>query len=135
MMRTRLHISGLLLLLVFLTACGSGGEESEANSDEPIQARVLTVPEELTTEQISTLQVKVTQGDHKVDEAKKVTFAWGRKGEEPSDHKPSQKQGNGLYSIQHTFDEAGSYEVVAIVEANGQKKEVKKEIEVEEPND
>ncbi|QST00285.1 FixH family protein [Pontibacillus sp. ALD_SL1] len=134
-MRTTLHISGFLLLLVFLVACGSGEEESEATSENPIQARVLTVPEELTTEQITTLQVKVTQGDQKVDEAKKVTFAWGRKGEEPSNHKPSQKQGNGLYSIQHTFDEAGRYVIVATVEANGQKKEVKKEIKVEEPND
>ncbi|WP_345243965.1 FixH family protein [Pontibacillus salipaludis] len=134
-MKNQLHISGILLLLVFLAACGSGKEESVASSDGPIQAQILTVPEELTTEQISTLQVKVTQGDQLVDEANKVTFAWGRKGEDPTNNKSSQKQGNGLYSIQHTFDEAGTYVVVAKVEANGQKKEVKEEVEVEKPKE
>ncbi|WIF98364.1 MULTISPECIES: FixH family protein [Pontibacillus] len=121
--------------LMALAACGSEGEASGSESDKPITAKILTVPEELTTEQISTLQVKVSQGDQKVDEAKKVTIKWAREGEEPSDEKPSQKQGNGLYSIQHTFDEAGTYRVVAVVEVNGQHKEVEKEIEVEEPND
>lgn len=105
-----------------LTACGSEDNNDNTNSSEemkPIEVNILTVPETLNPEEISTIQAKVTQGSEQVDDAEEVEFELWKKGSDDHEKIEAEKQGNGLYSIQHTFEEKGFYYVIAHVTARG----------------
>jgi len=123
---------GFLLLIstifVVLSACGSEENNNASHNDDQqnseenqelqaIEVKIKTVPETLKPEEITTIQAKVTQGSENVNDAQEVEFELWKKGSEDHEKVMAEKQGKGLYSIQHTFDEKGIYYVIAHVTA------------------
>jgi len=110
-------------LVVVLSACGTennnGDSDQSAEGQElqAIEVNIKTLPETLNPEEVSTIQAKVTQGSENVNDAEEVEFELWKKGSEEHLEIEAEKQGKGLYSIQHTFDEKGIYYVIAHVTA------------------
>jgi len=73
---------------------------------------------------------KVTQGDEKVEDAKKVEFELWKSDQESHEKVLGKHQGNGVYSISQTFQEDGEYTVIAHVTARDMHNMPKKEFSV-----
>ncbi|WP_394237526.1 FixH family protein [Niallia oryzisoli] len=76
------------------------------------------------------IEALVTQGDEKVEDAKKVEFEISKSGQENSEKIIGKHQGNGIYSITESFQEAGDYSVIAHVTSRDMHTMPKKEFTV-----
>lgn len=89
---------------------------SDDRSLTPIRVQIL-LPNELHAGQKETLQIKVTQGDEPVDDAKEVIFeVWN--GNDTNHLKlEAQYTADGIYSAETKFEQAGDYHIIAHVSA------------------
>jgi predicted transcriptional regulator YdeE len=76
------------------------------------------------------IEAHVTQGDEKVEDAKKVEFELWKSDQESHEKVLGKHQGNGFYSISQTFQEDGEYTVIAHVTARDMHNMPKKEFSV-----
>lgn len=77
-----------------------------------------------------TIEAFVTQGKQKVNNAENTFFKVWKKGESPPRKIMAKNVGNGLYSINKTFQQPGTYFVMPMIHANGQSAMVTKKIVV-----
>ncbi|QAS51915.1 FixH family protein [Halobacillus litoralis] len=116
----------LIIISMTLAACGSDdGENNTSNADEQ-DTQNNEVPETpevmvsfdhqpLPVGEETTIKAKVTQGDEPVPDAEYVKFEIWNKGDsqDSSQTIEAEHTDDGVYEITHTFDEAGSYQVIA----------------------
>lgn len=108
-----LSISAVLLL----TACGNNNKDTSegdgAKLPEMVEVEVL-LPEKIEPNEEVKIEVLVTQGAEKVEDANEVTFEVWKQGQE-KDHEmiEGKNDGSGIYSFTKTFEEEGFYFVVA----------------------
>ncbi|HET7627459.1 MAG TPA: SCO family protein [Bacillales bacterium] len=76
-----------------------------------------------------TFEAFVTQGGEVLSDLKNVTFMIWKKGEEKKSY-DAKNQGSGIYTIDWTFEQPGTYKVMPMVTANGQSAMVTKEVTV-----
>ncbi|WP_421382911.1 FixH family protein [Bacillus salacetis] len=124
MKRNSLWMTITLGSALFLAACGTQNEQDSAETEEmmqPVEVELTTEPgkDELKDGEAFTIQAKVTQGEENVDDAKEVEFEFWKEGEESDDHEmiEGESQGEGIYSIEKTVEEAGIYYVISHVTA------------------
>lgn len=117
----------LLAASLLLTACGSANdhEEQTPGLDEEQALKELNV-EILTAEDAfepgveGKIEIKVTEGDEPVSDADEVLFEiWTHGHQEDSEKIDGELEGDGIYSLMYTFEEAGIYYVVPHVTARG----------------
>ncbi|GAB7387700.1 FixH family protein [Bacillaceae bacterium] len=125
----------LTVLALIVAACGNSGERrgegngssSVSGSDqaaeeflEPLTVEFLTEPHALKAKREGTIKIRVKKGDELVSDADDVQFEIWREGnKEGAERFPADNEGNGIYSVTRTFQEKGSYVVIAHVTARG----------------
>ncbi|MYL35064.1 hypothetical protein GLW08_18030 [Pontibacillus yanchengensis] len=132
-MKNRMFL-GMMLLMLFLAACESKPSSGEANESKHMEVQVMTVPEDIKSGEVSTLQAKVTIGGEEVNDVEKVKFELWKQGSTERQQRESKMQGKGMYSVQHIFEEKGVYNVAVSVTAQGLQKKVQKSVEVGDVN-
>ncbi|MFJ2047563.1 FixH family protein [Paenibacillus taichungensis] len=116
------------IILILLTA-GCSYEEQSQSGEMPEMIKVqLVVPDDAPLDKPVTLQVKLTQGDVPVSNADQIQFQiWNELEDAPAvspelgmmTEDKLEKQGalkaseveDGLYEVQYTFEQAGTYVV------------------------
>jgi len=133
----------LTILIVLVTGCT--GSEDAATNEMPEMIKVqFVVPEKATVQEPVALQIKLTQGGQPVEAADHVQFqVWNELDGAPEqalmtaeDLKElgaldASEVDKGLYEIQHTFEEPGTYIVQVHVTHGAMHSMPKKKIIVE----
>ncbi|MEK3805885.1 FixH family protein [Metabacillus sp. SLBN-84] len=106
----------LMVSAVFvLFACSKG--ENAAEGSLMVHAEI-SVPETISLNKEETLSVTVSQGDQAVEDASEVQFEiWKADSKEESEMIRAEHTGDGIYEVQKSFSEEGSYFVQTHVTA------------------
>jgi len=111
-----------VLASVFLAACGDGSDE-EMNHEAPESDEMRTLDVELfTPDHImagDTVEMTAhdTSNEEDVTEADHVMFEIQDENEETVEEITAEHSENGEYTVEYTFDEAGTYTVISHVDA------------------
>ncbi len=120
-MKKRISIS-IISLCLLLTACGQEPVQS-TNAEQPKPLDVnLQGPEKLQKNENGIYKAEVTYGDEKVknDDVEMIEFEIEKKDGEGKGKMLKPKQiGKGVYEIQTSFSEPGTYTVQSHVSAKG----------------
>jgi hypothetical protein len=106
----------LLILCVLFVLAGCSKDEKSEELPEFVEV-VIQTPESINVNEEVVIEALVTQGDEKVEDAKKVEFELWKSEQETHEKVIGEHQGNGIYAITKTFQEAGDYFVIAHVTA------------------
>lgn len=121
-------IAMISMLMILLAACGTNQSEGADNSTgeedlKPIKVSISTNPaaEEVTPGEAFTIQSKVTHDGENVNDADEVRFEFWKEGQSEEDHQMTEGEftENGVYTMETTVDEAGTYYVISHVTARG----------------
>jgi hypothetical protein len=124
-------------LFIVLAGCSQTDEESEpvsANKVPDMIEVIIQTPETIHPNEEVVIEVLVTQGDEKVDDANEVKFEIRKSGQDELEMLDGIHQGNGIYSVEKTFDADGTYIVIAHVTARDMHNMPKKEIIIGTPD-
>ncbi|MFB3161963.1 FixH family protein [Neobacillus sp. 179-J 1A1 HS] len=91
---------------------------------------VIELPKIIKVNKEVFIEAHVTQGNEKVEDAKKVEFEIWKSDEETHEKVLCEHQGNGIYSISKNFSVEGDYFVIAHVTARDMHNMPKKEFTV-----
>ncbi|SET34012.1 YtkA-like [Salinibacillus kushneri] len=127
-----------LLTLIFLviTGCGTQGESEEPSTSDASELKMLNVeiqlPEEIQVNKEVLLKAAVTLDEEKVTDADNVKFEIWKEGSAEENHEEIEgaHEKDGIYSISKTFQEKGTYYVIAHVTARGMHNMPKEEFTV-----
>lgn len=139
-MKKNIKILFVMMTVAILAACGNAGEQGAAENDpesqglpQPIEVEILTESDAFKPGEEGNIEIKVTQGDENVADADEVTIEIWKKGHEQDSEKfDAANDGEGHYSLAHTFAEDGIYYVVSHVTARDMHNMPKKEFQVGE---
>lgn len=129
--------AAVLSSVLVLGACGNDENkddmEGQEHNDHDEVAGLdveLTTPETATAGEEVEFVAHVTSNDEDVNDADEVLFEV-LKDDESLDKIEGEFTENGLYKLNYTFKEAGTYEVISHVDANGLHTMPKNEVVVE----
>ncbi|MBD8068561.1 FixH family protein [Bacillus sp. PS06] len=123
----------LSIVSLLLMGCGNNEENSQTNELVPLNVEIEIQPETIDVNEAVTFNAFVTYGDEVVEDANEVQFQIWEKGNEDEDEFiDGPHVGDGVYSIEKTFDHDGTYYVVAHVTARNMHNMPKKEFVVGE---
>ncbi|OLO40577.1 hypothetical protein BTR23_06210 [Alkalihalophilus pseudofirmus] len=117
-MRKKLSVISTVLLLGFLTACGQSGDEGQTegttgaceNPLVPIEVDFTWTPDTLESGQSHLFSAHVTHDGFDVEEAEDVKFEiWEHANPDYHHMLETENQGEGLYTLDWTFQEDGVY--------------------------
>jgi len=105
-------ITGMMFMLLglVLTACS----QPELEEEEPqfLDVNLTIMPEKAEVNEEVTFEAKVTYGEEKVNDADEVKFEIWRANEENHETTVVEKGVNGIYKLNKTFNEEGTYYVL-----------------------
>lgn len=149
MMKKAMLALSLCMMLIFAAGCGNGNsndgehaghngsgdhsEHAEHGQDGTIPDLIkvdLQVPAEVKANEPVTITARVTQNNQAVDDADKVEFEYWLEGEEQHERAEGSFTQDGTYQFEHTFDKAGTYNVISHVTARDMHSMPKKQFEV-----
>lgn len=127
----RKWLVGIVMMLVVasLFACG-GKEDDDLGGLVPLEVE-FTVPETAAAGDTVELHAFVTYGDENVTDATVKFEVWEVNDEDNSDMLEAENNGDGSYTIDYTFEEAGTYEMYAHTDAHDLHTMPKKQVIVE----
>ncbi|WP_160846689.1 FixH family protein [Pontibacillus yanchengensis] len=142
MKKTIMKTFMFMFALFILAACGGqpkeeGNKASSSDSDdvpEMIEVSISTDPssDQLKPKESFTIQAKVTQGDENVNDADEVEFEFWKKGQEEHKKVEGEFTEKGVYEIEKTVNEPGTYYVISHVTARGMHNMPQKELQIGE---
>ena len=115
----------LTLAMTAVLTVGCGAEEEAVdtlgNGEVPVEVIVdVLTPEKLNAGEVTTLEVKVTQGDEVVNDADSVEFeVWESGLREEGTMLDGELTEDGVYTAEYTFDHDGVYYMYAHTTARG----------------
>ncbi|MCG7331614.1 FixH family protein [Salinicoccus roseus] len=122
-MKSKFMMFAMMLSVALLTACGNSGEtETEMNHDNPSEDEVhalevdLEVPETAEAGDTVEFSAHVHSNGEDITDADKVMYEV-LSGEESLEKIEAEHDQNGVYTIEYTFEEAGTYTVISHVDA------------------
>ncbi|WP_144935329.1 FixH family protein [Paenibacillus sp. 32O-W] len=124
--------SSVVLIAVLLTLLSAGCatvQNNDADSLQPIEVE-LAPPAQIKAGEQVTLSARVTQNGQDVDDAWEVLFEIWLAGEDEHEMIKGTNQKGGVYSIEKTFDQTGTYYIVSHVTARSMHSMPKKQFEV-----
>lgn len=126
-------IAAMVLMAVALAACNdSKAEPSDDVMAEPIIVELSLTPESIKAGEKVLIEAKVTQAGSPVEDANEVEFEVTLEGGGVQAKVPVKHDQGGVYKMEKTFDEAGTYRIVSHVTARGQHSMPLKELKVTE---
>ncbi|WP_036822262.1 FixH family protein [Pontibacillus yanchengensis] len=144
-MKRNIMITVMFTVAIFILAACGGQPKEEGNSasssdsndvPEMIEVSISTTPssDELKPNEAFTIQAKVTQGDENVNDADEVKFEFWKKGEEEHEKVEGEFTEKGVYELEKTVKEPGTYYVISHVTARGMHNMPQKELQIGEMN-
>jgi hypothetical protein len=118
-----------LTLCVLFVLAGCSKEQTSEELPEFVEV-FIQIPENINVNEEVVIEARVTQGDEKVEDAKKVEFEIWKSDQETYEKVLGEHQGDGIYSISKTFSDEGDYFVIAHVTARDMHNMPKKEFKV-----
>ncbi|MRH41996.1 hypothetical protein GH741_04815 [Aquibacillus halophilus] len=110
-----------VVLVFILIGCGQNNNDSSDGQNDIVPVAIsvdLQAPETVEIHEVVTIEAVVTQGEEAVDDADEVVFEiWKEAAKESSETLESKHEGDGVYSLEKTFDEEGVYFVQSHVTA------------------
>ncbi len=128
----RFFLTVLLIgVLGFIVACG--GEDTDSADDFIIPEVEFIVPDTAEVGDSVELQAIVTYDDEVVTDANVVFEIWEIEDEEQENSVKfdAENNGDGTYTIEYTFEEAGTYEMYAHTDAKDMHVMPKEQIDIE----
>jgi hypothetical protein len=123
-----------ILFLAVLTSCSNAANHSD---DQPkmLYVELSTKPETGKVNQPLTFEAKVTQGNEKVNDADEVLFEIWRSKDVKHEQITVTHPKNGIYRLEKSFQQEGTYYIVSHVTARGMHNMPKKEFIVGTPSE
>jgi hypothetical protein len=133
-MKKLLYFVAATLVFVVLVACGNGVNPS---SDQPkmLNVKLSVSPNKGEVNQPITFEAKVTQGNEKVNDADEVLFEIWRAKDENHEKIAVKQPKNGVYHLEKSFKQEGTYYIVSHVTARGMHNMPKKEFIIGNPSE
>lgn len=122
-----------ILTLLVLTACNKNQPSNEV--PEMVDVKLTVNPEKGEVNQPIIFEAKVTQGNENVEDAKSVKFEVWRAHAEEHEKIGVKHAGDGIYRLEKTFQEEGTYYIISHVTARDMHNMPKKEFVVGTPSE
>ncbi|KOP68794.1 hypothetical protein AMS62_28790 [Bacillus sp. FJAT-18019] len=125
--------AAMVLMAVALAACNDS--KADPNDDvmaEPIIVELSLTPDHIKAGEKVLIEAKVTQAGSPVEDANEVQFEVTLEGGGVQAKVPVKHDQDGVYKMEKTFDEAGTYRIVSHVTARGMHSMPLKELTVTE---
>jgi hypothetical protein len=123
-----------ILCFMVLTSCSSQ-KEKQSPVPKMLDVNLTITPEKGGVNQPIVIKAEVTQGKEKVNDADEVSFEIWRSMDK-NHEKVQIKQGKaGVYSLNKTFQQEGTYYVISHVTARGMHNMPKKEFVIGQPSE
>ncbi|NLR44679.1 FixH family protein [Priestia megaterium] len=117
----------LIILVIAVVGCSKGNEQKSQEVKGAIQ-----VPQTIHANKTVSIEVLVTQGDQKIENADAVQIQVEKEGYINQEMIDAKHEGNGIYSTDYTFKEDGDYTITAHVTIKGDMKMFTKKVTVGE---
>ncbi|NEW02654.1 FixH family protein [Bacillus megaterium] len=117
----------LLVLVIAVVGCSKGNEQQSQEVKGTIE-----VPQTIKANEKTSINVLVTQGDKKIENADAVQIQVEKEGYINQEMIDAKHEGNGAYSIDYTFKDNGEYTITAHVTIKGDMKMFTKKVTVGE---
>ncbi|MEH7181130.1 FixH family protein [Neobacillus vireti] len=143
-MKKFIFVSLSILLLLVLSACNNNSKNNDNKGDELpefVEVELRISPETGQVNEPISIEAKVTQGEENVEDADKVTFEIWRSKDEKHEKIDVSHVENGIYRLEKSFQQEGTYYIIAHVTARDMHNMPKKEFivgtasEPEDPKD
>lgn len=111
------------MIMGILSACGNKAKKVDVIEEVEVHAieAALTAQEKVDVGETVAIEVLVTYGDEKVEDADKVAFEiWEEGKKEESITIESENKKDGVYSAETTFDHDGTFNIQSHVDARAQ---------------
>ncbi|MFE8695838.1 FixH family protein [Cytobacillus sp. FJAT-53684] len=131
-MRKLLFILFLLGTVLFVAACSSESKEEEVAF---LEVDLTINPEKAEVNEPVTFEAKVTYGDEKVTDAEDVNFEIWRANDEHHEKVVVEHAEDGIYRLEKSFTEEGTYYIYSHVTAKSMHSMPKKEFIIGQPSE
>jgi hypothetical protein len=122
-----------VLLLIIAGACSNNNTSKDV--PEMIEVELSIAPETGEVNQPITFEAKVTQGHEKVEDADSVKFEIWRAHDEKHEKIDVKHTENGIYRLEKSFQQEGTYYIISHVTARDMHNMPKKEFIVGTPSE
>ncbi|WP_042457490.1 FixH family protein [Neobacillus dielmonensis] len=124
----------VLFLLGLMAACN---KDDQGKNDVPelLEVKLSITPEKATANQPVTFEAKVTQGGEAVTDADEVKFEIWRAKDEHHEKIKIEHAENGIYRLEKSFPQDGTYYIISHVTARDMHNMPKKEFIIGEPSE
>lgn len=123
-----------VLLLTIAVAC-SNEKEKTTDIPEMLEVNLSVNPEPAKLNQPVTFEAKVTQGKEKVNDADQVIFEIWRAKDEHHQKIAIKHPKDGIYRLEKSFDQEGTYYIISHVTARDMHNMPKKEFVIGTPSE
>lgn len=128
----------ILAMMLVLAGCGSKNDDTQGQSlptPAMIDVALTLSPDHIEAGTSVTISAKVTQANENVEDADEVLFEVWKKDDKEHEMINGVHQGEGVYTIEKSFDAEGVYYVISHVTARSMHNMPKKEFIVGNPED
>lgn len=122
----------LLVAIVFLAACSSESKEEEV---QILDVNLTINPEKAEVNEPVIFEAKVTYGKEEVTDAEDVKFEIWRANDENHEKVAVEHAENGIYRLEKSFTEEGTYYIYSHVTAKNMHSMPKKEFVIGQPSE
>lgn len=123
---------GLLFIVVLTTACS---QESKEEEPQLLDVNLTINPEKAEVNEPVIFEAKVTYGDEKVTDADDVKFEIWRANDEEHEKIVVEHAEDGIYRLEKSFTEEGTYYIYSHVTAKNMHNMPKKEFVIGQPSE
>lgn len=133
-MKKKLYLFLLLFFAInIITACA--GEREEDGVPQFLDVQLKVNPEQSNVNEPVTFTAKITYGDQPVTDPDEVVFEIWRANDENHEKIPIEHAGDGIYELEKSFTEEGTYYIYSHVTAEGYHSMPKKEFVIGQPSE
>lgn len=128
----------LFLSMFFVLSGCSSDEENQTKETDKVPEIInvsIETPDKINPNEEIEIQAHVTQGEENVDDANEVKFEIWKSGQDEHEMLQAVHKSDGVYTVNNTFTESGTYFIISHVTARDMHSMPKKEIVVGDPNE
>ena len=129
-MKKFLFVSLSIFLVLVISACNSNSKDNDTKGDELpefVDVKLTISPEKGQVNEPIIFEAKITQGDENVEDADEVTFEIWRSKDEKHEKIEVKHAEDGIYRLEKTFQQEGTYYIISHVTARDMHNMPKKE--------
>jgi hypothetical protein len=127
----------LLMVLLVVGACGTKDNQNQADKELPefVEVKLNVTPEHGQANEPIIFEAKVTQGEENVEDADEVKFEIWLANDENHEKVVVEHSENGIYRLEKSFAQEGTYYIISHVTARDMHNMPKKEFVIGTPSE